>query len=43
MIALVESDNEPLVRLLERLGFVYEREVRMPEDDHDINLFSVET
>lgn len=43
MIALVESDDEPLVRLLEGLGSVYEREVRMPEDNHDINLFSVET
>jgi RimJ/RimL family protein N-acetyltransferase len=42
IIALADPDNEPSLRLLERLGFVYEREVRMPEDDHDINLFSIE-
>jgi RimJ/RimL family protein N-acetyltransferase len=42
IIALADPDNEPSLRLLERLGFVYEREVRMPEDNHDINLFSIE-
>ncbi len=43
IIALADADNETSVRLLERLGFVYERKVRMPEDDHDIDLFSIET
>jgi RimJ/RimL family protein N-acetyltransferase len=42
IIAMADTDNEPSVRLLERLGFVYEREVRMPEDDHDISMFAVE-
>ena len=30
--ALADADNDTSVRLLERLGFVYERKVRMPED-----------
>ena len=42
IIAMADPVNEPSLRLLDRLGFVYEREVRMPEDDHDINLFSIE-
>ncbi len=42
IIAMADPDNESSVRLLERLGFVYEREVRMPEDDHDISMFAVE-
>lgn len=42
IIALADPDNEPSIRLLEKLGFVNERAVRMPEDDHDINLFSIE-
>ncbi len=43
IIALADPDNAPSGRLLEKLGFVYERDMRMPEDDHDINLFSIET
>jgi RimJ/RimL family protein N-acetyltransferase len=43
IIAMADPDNAPSVRLLENLGFTYERKVRMPEDDHDINLFSLET
>jgi ribosomal-protein-alanine N-acetyltransferase len=42
IIAMVDPDNEPSVRLLESLGFAYERKVRMPDDDHDIDLFSLE-
>jgi RimJ/RimL family protein N-acetyltransferase len=42
IIALADVGNENSVRLLQRLGFVYERKVRMPEDDHDIDLFSIE-
>jgi RimJ/RimL family protein N-acetyltransferase len=41
IIAMADSDNEPSVRLLERLGFMYERDVRMPEDDHDISMFAI--
>jgi RimJ/RimL family protein N-acetyltransferase len=43
IIAIADPDNEPSVRLLERLGFENECKVRMPEDDHDIDLFSIET
>ena len=43
IIAIADPHNETSVRLLERLGFVNERKVRMPEDDHDIDLFSIET
>lgn len=43
IIAMADPDNEPSVRLLQTLGFVYERKVRMPEDDYDINLYSLET
>lgn len=43
IIAMADPENAPSVRLLEILGFTYERKVRMPDDDHDINLFSLET
>lgn len=43
IIAMADPENAPSVRLLENLGFTYERKVRMPDDDHDINLFSLET
>ena len=42
IIAMADPDNERSVRLLERLGLAFERMVRMPEDDHDINLFAIE-
>lgn len=42
VIAMVDPDNKASVRLLEKHGFVYERDVRMPEDDHDISLFAIE-
>jgi RimJ/RimL family protein N-acetyltransferase len=42
IIAIADPNNVPSMRLLEKLGFLYERELRMPEDDHDINLFSIE-
>jgi RimJ/RimL family protein N-acetyltransferase len=41
IIAFADPDNVPSVRLLKRLGFAYESDVRMPEDDHDIKLFSI--
>lgn len=43
IIAIADPDNEPSVRLLTNLGFSYERKVRMPDDDHDIDLFSLQT
>ena len=42
IIAIADPDNERSVRLLERLGLAFERMLRMPEDDHDINLFAIE-
>ena len=42
IIAMVDPDNKASVKLLENQGFVYERDVRMPEDDHDISLFAIE-
>jgi len=43
IVAMADPDNAPSVRLLESLGFAYERKVRMPDDDHDISLFSLQT
>lgn len=43
IIAMADPDNEPSIRLLQTLGFVYARKVRMPEDDYDINLYALET
>jgi len=42
IIAMADPDNERSLRLLERLGLAFERKVRMPEDDYDINLFAIE-
>ena len=42
IIAMADPDNERSIRLLERLGLAFERKVRMPEDDHDINLFAID-
>lgn len=41
IIAMADPDNEPSVRLLQKLGFSYERKVRMPEDQYDINLYAL--
>ena len=41
IIAIADPENRPSVTLLQKLGFDYERKVRMPEDDHDINLYSL--
>ncbi len=41
VIAMADPENEPSVHLLRKLGFSYERKVRMPEDDHDINLYGL--
>jgi RimJ/RimL family protein N-acetyltransferase len=43
IIAMADPENEPSVSLLHKLGFEYERKARMPEDDHDINLYALET
>lgn len=43
IIAMADPDNEPSVRLLEKLGFSYERMVRMPGDEDEINLYALAT
>lgn len=40
IIAIADPQNEPSVRVLQKLGFTFTREVRMPGDEHDINLYS---
>lgn len=42
IIAMADPDNKPSVRLLQNLGFEYAGKVRMPEDDHDIDQFSLQ-
>ena len=42
IIAIADPDNKPSIKLLEKLGFAYEKDVRMPDDDHDISLFAIE-
>ena len=42
LIAIVSPENAASVRLLEKLGLHYERDVRMPDDDHDVALYAIE-
>ena len=42
IIAIADPANQPSLRVLEKLGFHYERKVRMPDDDFDINLYAIE-
>jgi RimJ/RimL family protein N-acetyltransferase len=42
VVAVVNPDNESSIRLLEKLGFVDERKVRLSENEPEINLFAVE-
>jgi RimJ/RimL family protein N-acetyltransferase len=39
--AVTNSDNESSIRLLEKMGFQYERMVRLSEDAPEIKLFAV--
>jgi RimJ/RimL family protein N-acetyltransferase len=41
IIALADPDNDRSVKLLMKLGLGFERKVRMPEDDHSIDLYVV--
>lgn len=43
VLAIVNQDNESSTRLLEKLGFKYERLIKMPDDKEEIKLFSLET
>lgn len=42
MIAIVDPRNKASVRLIRKLGFAYERMVRMQGDEFDIQLYSLE-
>ena len=41
IVAVVSPDNAPSVRLLEKLGMRYERQVRLAEDDDELLLFGI--
>jgi RimJ/RimL family protein N-acetyltransferase len=41
VVAVVNGDNNSSIRLLEKLGFVYERNVRLSENEPEINLFAL--
>jgi RimJ/RimL family protein N-acetyltransferase len=42
VVAVTNSDNESSIRLLEKMGFKYERMVRLSEDAPEIKLFAAE-
>jgi RimJ/RimL family protein N-acetyltransferase len=41
VVAVTNSDNQSSIRLLEKMGFKYERMVRLSEDAPEIKLFAV--
>jgi len=41
ILAIVDSENESSVKLLERLGFSFERMVRMPGESVDIRQYAI--
>ena len=40
LLAIVDPANGASIRLLEKLGFVFERMTTMPGDDHEVKLFA---
>ena len=42
MLAITDPDNESSIRLLDKLGFTFERMIRLSEDTPEIKLFSRE-
>ena len=42
VVAVTNSDNQSSIRLLEKMGFQYERMVRLSEDAPEIKLFAAE-
>ena len=42
VVAVVNSDNQSSIRLLEKIGFQYERMVRLEEGAPEIKLFAAE-
>jgi len=39
LVAIVAPGNAPSIRLLESLGFTFERMMRLPNDDEDLRLY----
>jgi RimJ/RimL family protein N-acetyltransferase len=39
IVAITNPGNEPSIRLLEKLGFAFDRMIRMPDGDVDLRLF----
>jgi|ERR1043165_1197992 RimJ/RimL family protein N-acetyltransferase len=42
LVAITSPDNEASVRLLEKLGFCFERMVKLTDDSEEIKLFAIE-
>ena len=42
IVAITTTDNTRSIRLLEALGFRFERVFRMPDDDEDLNLYAMD-
>ncbi len=42
LVAVVSAGNERSIRLLEKLGFVFERMVRLTPDDGEVGLYALE-
>jgi len=42
IVAITSIDNESSIRLLEKLGMAFQRVIRMPGEDEDLNLFAIE-
>ena len=42
LVAVTANDNHASIRLLEKLGFRFERMVRFPADDEEIKLFALD-
>ena len=43
VVAIASPANTSSIRLLESVGFVFERALRMPGEDHDVRLFGYST
>jgi len=42
IVAITDLDNQESIRVLEKIGFRYEKMVRLSEDDIDLKLYSID-
>lgn len=42
IVAITSLDNQSSIKLLEKIGFVFERRIRLPGDGSEVNLFAFE-